>query len=235
MYFNLRKHDPEESAEEAPAGAVEETPDGPEEAAGETPTEKEPVGFLQGVRQGVSGYFAWWVDRIGTWAYLVHFVALWSMYHYNNPWVIVGVVVVVGAGVSRFVPREAFERAAAHVDALSARREARRAAPAGESPEGTEEAPGDPLVAVLWHLIGEAPGVHLKTLTAHLAEAAEKGGNPAPSKAEVEAALGARSIPLRDSVRDPRRKVNRGVHRDDLTAWQQGLSQTETAPPATGP
>lgn len=95
---------------------------------------------------------------------------------------------------------------------------------AGEQPaEQPEETPADPLPGLLWKLIGEAPGTHLKTLTEHLNTAAPQAGF---DRAAVRAALTARGIPVRPSVRDVAGRVNEGVHRDDLEAWQQSLSPT---------
>jgi hypothetical protein len=87
--------------------------------------------------------------------------------------------------------------------------------------EGPEETPVDPLPGLLWKLIGEAPGVHVKTLTEHLNTAAPQAGFDRPA---VRAALAARGIPIRPSVRDVAGRVNEGVHRDDLEAWEKALS-----------
>ncbi|MER5715739.1 hypothetical protein [Streptomyces sp. NPDC002132] len=99
---------------------------------------------------------------------------------------------------------------------------------AGEEPAETV---ADPLPAVLWTLIGEAPGVHLKAVAEHLHAAAPE---QAVDRAAVRAHLAARQIPVRASVRDASGRVNEGVHRDDLRAWQEALSPA--APdPAPGP
>lgn len=100
---------------------------------------------------------------------------------------------------------------------------------AGESTADTakeepEETPVDPLPGLLWKLIGEAPGTHVKTLTEHLNAAAPQAGFDRPA---VRAALAARRIPIRPSVRDVAGRVNEGVHRDDLEAWEKALSPAE--------
>lgn len=101
-------------------------------------------------------------------------------------------------------------------------------AQAGEQPgEEPEETPTDPLPGLLWKLIGEAPGTHLKTLTEHLNTAAPEAGF---DRAAVRAALAERRIPVRPSVRDVAGRVNEGVHRDDLEAWEQTLSPAAPAP-----
>lgn len=89
---------------------------------------------------------------------------------------------------------------------------------AGEQPPA--EAPHDLLPKILWDLIGDAPGVHIKTLAAYLTAAAPDTPVDRPA---VRAALTARGIPVRGSVRDASGKVNEGVHRDDLEGWEQTL------------
>lgn len=108
---------------------------------------------------------------------------------------------------------------------------------AGEQP--AEEPAVDPLPDLLRDLIGEAPGVHVKRVVEHLHET---GADPVCQPADVRAALGRRGIPLRASVRDATGRVNQGVHRDDLEAWEQALSPAAPAPlsktrsnPATTP
>jgi hypothetical protein len=195
-------------------------------------------GLLPALYQGVCGWCAWCAGRIGvglTWT--VHGFALYAAGRYDG-WVTCGVAGGFTLATLLFTPRETFERLATRLDAVDAARAARLAPPNGPGGEPVEEAadepPTDPLPPLVWRLIGEGSGVHLKTLTAVLAEAAVKGGQRPPSKADVEAALEARRIPLRDSVRDARKKVNRGVHRNDLEAWAKGLSPAEPADPATG-
>jgi len=236
-YFSLRKQDPETEPDEAAEDVVEAQDEGDEQGTEEAPA-VETVGAIAAFRQGVAGYFTWWAARIGYWAYLIHFIAVWAVFHYANRWVPVGVCGALAFGISLFMPREWFEGVAARLDARSARFGGRRKGSVEAETDGpqeaTQEAPGDPLAALMRSLIGEAPGVHLKTLTEALAKGAAEAGSPAPSKADVERALEARQIPLRDSVRDTRRKVNRGVHREDLEAYEKGLSPAPTAPPATG-
>ncbi|MFB6787674.1 hypothetical protein ACFCWT_13460 [Streptomyces olivaceus] len=95
----------------------------------------------------------------------------------------------------------------------------------GEEPPS--EGPHDPLPGILWTLIGEAPGVHVKTLTAHLSAAAPDTSIDRPA---VRAALTARGIPVRGSVRDASGKVNEGVHRADLEGWEQGFPDSSSDP-----
>ncbi|CAM5250403.1 hypothetical protein SGLAM104S_01616 [Streptomyces glaucescens] len=99
--------------------------------------------------------------------------------------------------------------------------------PDEERGEATAEPVADPLPAVLWQLIGDAPGVHLKTVAGHLHAAAPEEGI---DRASVRAALAARGIPIRASVRGADGRVNEGVHRADLEAWQQALPAPSTPP-----
>ena len=107
-------------------------------------------------------------------------------------------------------------------------------APAGDETEveeaGEKEAPTppeDPFPRMVWDLIGDAPGVHLKRVVEWLHET---GLDTACTTADVKAGLTRRQIPMRASVRDAAGKVNQGVHRDDLKAWLDARSPTEPAP-----
>ncbi|MFD0032509.1 hypothetical protein ACFVJK_30430 [Streptomyces sp. NPDC127172] len=237
-FINLRKHaqpEPVEDVEDVdPDEAVED-----DDGLVQEPEGHAVLGLLPALYQGVRGWCAWCSARIGvgpTWA--LHGFALYAAEHYSV-WVTYGVCGPFMAAVLAFTPRESLERLAARLDARDAARAARRGrstAPAADVPdESPAEPPVDPLPALMWRLIGDAAGVHLKTLTEALAEAAVGAGQRAPTKADVEAALEARNIPLRPSVRDTREKVNKGVHRVDLEAWESALSQPEPADPATGP
>jgi hypothetical protein len=237
-FINLRKRDqpdPVEVVEDVDPDEAVEDDEGPDQE----PEGHVVPGLMSALYQGVRGWCAWCSARIGvgpTWA--LHGFAFYAAEHYSV-WVTYGVCGPFVAVVFAFTPRESLERVAARLDARDAARAARRGrstAPAVDVPdEAPVEAPADPLPALMWRLIGDASGVHLKTLTEALAEAAVGAGQRAPSKADVEAALEARNIPLRPSVRDTREKVNRGVHRVDLQAWESALSPVAPADPATGP
>lgn len=94
--------------------------------------------------------------------------------------------------------------------------EDRAEAPEHEEEELPVEAAADPLPGIVQALIGDAPGVHLKTVVQHLHET---GQDTACTTADVTAALDRRGVPIRASVRDAAGRVNRAVHRDDLQAW----------------
>lgn len=88
--------------------------------------------------------------------------------------------------------------------------------------EDDEPEPADPLPGILQELIGDAPGVHLPTIVAHLHET---GLDTTCDRASVRAAITRRGIPLRGSVRAGGR-VNEGVHRADLQTWIAAHSPT---------
>jgi hypothetical protein len=237
-FISLRKHAPEPEVDDA-FQEMEgvEMEDAAEDAASVAPEPEgsTTVGLPSAIYLGACNWCAWCSQRIsasGTVA--VHALAAYAAVHYNA-WVTTAVVGPLALAVLAFAPREPFERLASLLEARDEAREARRQARIGEAPPDAPEEPHrDPLVALLWRLIGEAPGTHLKTLAEALAEGAQIAGEPAPSRAEVEAKLEALEIPLRASVRDARGKVNRGVHRDDLTAWEHARSPTN-APAVAGP
>ncbi|MDX5570959.1 hypothetical protein PYK79_57325, partial [Streptomyces sp. ID05-04B] len=207
-FINLRKH--------PPADTTPDHHEPPEDLDDEAPDDDQPdeqdreVTFLAALPTGVKGWWTLTSRPLGTrGAYTAHALALWSAAHYGG-WILVAVVLVLTAGVASFMPAQPFDRMAG------------RLLEAGRTPpqEQPAQPPQDPLVTVLWTLIADAPGTHLKTLAHTLAKAAEKEGCTPPTKADTERALTARGIPLRPSVRDTRDKVNKGVHREDLEAWQ---------------
>ncbi|MEU9670378.1 hypothetical protein AB0E25_33355 [Streptomyces bobili] len=212
-YFNLRKREPEP------------TPDEPEEEAADTEEATEETAEEQPAREhgplltGLLGPGRWIAARIGTgWAFGVHLVAVWAVGFYGG-WTAAGVIFAWLALVLLFIPREFKDRVSGWLE--------RRIAPAVDE-ETDERVLVAPIAAVLWKLIGDAPGVHLKTLTGRLQEEAQEPID----KAAVRAKLGALGIPLRGSVRDAAGKVNEGVHRDDLEAWEEAPSPTGTGTPS---
>jgi hypothetical protein len=90
----------------------------------------------------------------------------------------------------------------------------------GEQPPA--EPPHDPFPGMVWDLIGDAPGVHLKTIVGWLRAT---GHDTTCTTADVAAGLARRGIPVRASVRDATKRVNRGVHRDDLGPWLEAHPQ----------
>lgn len=92
--------------------------------------------------------------------------------------------------------------------------------------EAKTDAPRDPFPGMIRDLIGDAPGVHIKTVVAWLHET---GLDTTCTTADVTAGLTRRQIPIRSSVRDADGRVNKGVHRDDLEAWLKAHSPTAPA------
>jgi hypothetical protein len=211
-YFNLRKRDPEPEPDEDIE--VED------EAAEEEPAA--PTGVGGALKAGICGPGAWITARFGpgtSWA--VHVGSVWAVGYYRG-WVSVALPVAWLLAFAAFVPREQMERAAAWIERRAAGRP-----PAGAESEPAEEAPVDPLVTVLWALISDAPGVHVKTLAEHLQAAAP---GEVVDRAAVRAKLAARGIPTRASVRAVDGRVNEGVHRVDLQAWQEALPDPSPRP-----
>ncbi|MGW2209927.1 hypothetical protein [Streptomyces sp. NPDC001781] len=96
---------------------------------------------------------------------------------------------------------------------------------AGEQPP--VKAPNDPFPGMVWDLIGDAPGVHIKRVVEWLHET---GLDEVCTAADVTAGLERRGIPIRASVRDAGGRVNRGVHRADLAAWLETHSPAAAVP-----
>lgn len=222
-YFNLRKQEPEAEPEEA-----EETEEEPsEEVAGEpevqppAPAKALPTTWPGAISYGICGPWRWMAGRFGSYgvniAWTVHIGSVWAFFYYRG-WVAVGLTVAWPAAFLLFIPREFKDRVSERLE--------RRGAPAvDEEADGRVLVP--PIVAVLWRLIGDAPGVHLKTLTERLKREAQEPLD----KAAVRAKLGDLGIPLRGSVRDAAGKVNEGVHRDDLKAWMEALPSPASGTP----
>lgn len=211
-YFNLRKHadpEPEEEADE----------EQPEEAEGEAEKAK-PARQYGPILAGLLGPGAWIAARFGTSAaWGIHVVAVWAIGFYGG-WTAAGIILVWLAAVLGFVPKDDLDR-------FSSRLERRSGGDVTEVPEVAQAAALNPVVPLLWRLIADAPGAHLKTLTADLKKATP---DQPLDKASVRGHLAALGIPLRGSVRDAAGKVNEGVHRDDLKAWMEALPSTAAAP-----
>lgn len=206
-YFSLRKHAPGPEPDETEAAEQE-----PEE------TDDQPGRDYGPLLTGILGPGAWIAARVGTaTAWGVHIVAVWAVGYYGG-WVAAGIVLVWLLAIAAFVPREYLDRLAA---AIEQRDEYTSAAPDEAVEEPAAAAPVDPLPGILWQLIGEAPGVHLPSIVRHLHQT---GLDRACDRAAVRAALGRRGIPIRPSVREADGRVNQGVHRVDLEAWEEDPS-----------
>lgn len=203
-YFSVRKQQAE--AEPGVEEHDEQEDQQGEIEQGSSPPKTLPAALWIGAR----GPATWLTARFGsTTAWSVHVGSVWAAFFYGG-WTALGLTAAWLLAIGAFTPRE-------HLDKLADRIEQRTATEAVAEP--TEEAPDDPLITLMWKLIEDAPGVHIKTLAERLTTAS---GKPV-ERATVRAALAARSIPVRPSVRNTLGKVNEGVHRDDLAAWEQAL------------
>lgn len=212
-YFNLRKREPEPAPDEP-----EEDAQDAEEATEET-VEEQPAKEHGPLLTGLLGPSQWTAARLGTGpAWGIHVVAVWAPFYYGG-WAAILVPTAWLLAVLLFVPREHLERLAERIEKT----------PDNDDQQAGEEHPSEPLAAVLWQLIGDAPGTHLKTLAGRLQSAAPE--QPV-DRAAVRAKLGALGIPVRASVRDAAGRVNEGVHRADLEAWEEAPSPTGTGTPS---
>lgn len=211
-YFSLRKHAPEPETEDVEEETEETAED--EETEGGQPAARGPL------LTGLLGPGRWLAARFGmSTAWGVHAAAVWMIFYYRGV-VAVGIIAAWLLAVLLFTPREYLERLAASIERLDNR-------PREDAEDDEEEPPADPLVTLLWHLIGDAPGAHLKTVAERIQEASGKPTDRASVRARVaaiRARLAALQIPVKASVRDAAGKVNEGVHRDDLKAWKEALS-----------
>lgn len=225
-YFDLRKRqsDPEpEEADEDETPAAAET----EETEGEKPAKKAHGPLLT----GLLGPGRWLAARFGmSTAWGVHAAAAWMIFYYGGV-IAASVTTAWLLAVLLFTPREYLDRLAAFIERLDNR-------PHEGAEDDEEPPPTDPLVALLWHLIGDAPGAHLKTAARCMQEASGKPVDRASVRvrvAAIRARLAALQIPVKASVRDAAGKVNEGVHRDDLKAWEEALSPEGTGTPSDTP
>ncbi|MGW0837523.1 hypothetical protein [Streptomyces prunicolor] len=203
-YFHLRKHAPESEPEED------------EPAEGDASEEAAPENAAGALWAGVSGPGRWLTarGRPGL-SWLLYAGSAWAAGFYGG-WTAVGLIAAWLLLVLLFLPPDFKDRLTAALERLDTPR-----------PKRSPEPAVDPVVPLLWHLIGDAPGVHLKALTAHLQAAAPE---QALDKDAVRAHLTALRITVKPSVRDATGRVNDGVHGADLKAWEQALPSTAPGP-----
>ncbi|MFJ8538148.1 hypothetical protein [Streptomyces sp. NPDC093591] len=206
-YFNLRKTEPVPDLDVRDEVVSEDEVVADEASAA-------PTGLAGALWAGVGGPGRWLLARgRADVAWVLHVGSVWAVGFYGG-WVAVGLVTGWVLAVAAFVPRDRLEGWAEWVERRSAGRPP--AAPESEP----EELPVDPLVTVMWKLIGDARGVHVKTLAEYLTAATP---GESVDRAAVRAKLGALGIPTRASVRDAEGRVNEGVYGVDLQAWQEAL------------
>ncbi|MFJ9128925.1 hypothetical protein ACIRJS_32970 [Streptomyces sp. NPDC102340] len=207
MHISLRK----KPAAPEPEPVEEAEQDVEEQELGEEQEDGKALSLPAALVHAVKAWFAWGTARLGATAtYWGHVFAVWACAYYRG-WVLIAVPLVLLTVVGLFVPRSAINQFAERV-------EERRGTAKRADAEAVEEPPIEPLLGLLQHLIGDARGVHLKTLLEHLEKGAAEAGQEPPSRADVEAKLAALRVPLRPSVRNAAGRVNRGVYRADLEA-----------------
>ncbi|MFL1904778.1 hypothetical protein ACJWDR_37595 [Streptomyces tauricus] len=218
-YFNLRKRD---TAPEPEAVEPDDEPDETDTPDDETPAAPDtPHGPVDALWAGISGPGRWLTarGRPGM-AWLLYAGSAWAISFYGR-WIAVGVTMAWLLAILLFIPREFLDRAAAKIERSDS------ATPDQKTEEPTAEAPVDPLPGILWQLIGDAPGVHLKTVVRHLHES---GLDTTCDRGAVRAALTRRQITVKGSVREADGRVNEGVHRTDLQAWEEAHSPATPGP-----
>lgn len=220
-YFSLRKRAPEpeevepEETEEEQQEEAEETEDGPAAKAHHP------------IVTGLLGPGTWIAAKAGTGlAWGVHIGSAWAVVYYGG-WVSVVMPIVWAVAVLAFVPRDFLERTATAVDGFDVRR--RKTAP--EPPvEAKPEDYRETVRRLLLDLIGEARGVHLRTVLAHLQEHGQWEGR---TVAELRVHLEALHIPVRPKVKVAGTPT-RGVLRADLDA-PSPVAETSPSPAPSPP
>jgi hypothetical protein len=218
-YFSLRRRNQEPEPEK-----VEELP---EAADAELEEAEAPADDRHPLLAGLLGPGEWIAARLGTGpAWGVHVVSVWAVAFYGG-WVAVVVPVVWALAFAAFIPRDYLVRAAEGIEAFDVRRWKPASATTPEASTGGEL---EDVRRLLLNLIGEARGVHLRTVLAHLQEHGQWEGR---TVAELRVHLEALGIPVQPKV-----KVGgvptRGVLRSDLDALSP-LAETSPSPAPSPP
>ena len=94
-----------------------------------------------------------------------------------------------------------------------------------------ELTPEEIVLQLVVDLIGDAPGIHLDTLLAHLQQVPQWA---AMTRDELRLVLHAAGCPIRRALRVGKRTGIAGVHRDDAQAALDALSEDDTPLPPPG-
>jgi hypothetical protein len=220
-YFNLRKRTPEPETEDVEED-VNEAWDEAEEDTRDTPEKAAPTSWREALWCGIRGPSTWLTLHTNREVSLIfHLFVGWAMS--AGVWVAAGIVALWLFGVLAFIPRDYKDRATAAVESLFAPAPKPPAVPA---PGGEREA----VRRLLLNVIGDAHGVHLKTVLAHLQEHGQWEGRKV---ADLRVHLEALGIPV-----DPKLKVagvpTRGVLRTALEALPP-LEETSPSPTPSPP
>ncbi|MEV4227273.1 hypothetical protein AB0J81_09215 [Streptomyces bobili] len=208
-YFNLRKR----ATEPDPGEPEDDTPDA--EQPDEETVEEQPAKQYGPLLTGLLGPSQWIAAHLGSSAaWAAHLVAVWAPIYYGG-WA----ALLIPAGwllaVLAFVPRE-------HLDQLAAAIERRFSGRPNTPPPSTS---GEAIRSLLYTLIGEGRGVHLRTVLAHLQEHGQWEGK---TVADLRQHLEALHIPVRPKVKVDGTPT-RGVLKADLDALPP-IEETSPSP-----
>ncbi|MFC9847778.1 hypothetical protein ACFWFF_01510 [Streptomyces sp. NPDC060223] len=217
-YFSLRKGGAEPEAE---ADGVDDEAIEPEPTDDEEPDA--PRGAVGAVWAGISGPGRWLTarGRPGL-AWLLYAGSAWACGFYGG-WITVGVAAFWVMAVLFFVPREHLDRLITTIE----RRAMRPSKPAAAPLPGGEL---ETVRGLLLDLIGEAHGVHLRTVLAHLQKHGQWEGR---TVAELRVHLEALGVPVQPKVKVAGTPT-RGVLRADLEALSP-LPETSPSPAPSPP
>lgn len=220
-YFSLRKRDPETEPEE-----VEDDLDEAEEEPEETPKKaapKQPGTWPEAIWYGICGPGRWLAGHLGeagvTTAWIAYVGSTWATSYYGG-WTAIGITAVWLFFVLAFIPREFLDRAAEAIERLFST--APKPSPA-VAPGGEREA----VRRLLLDLIGDAHGVHLKTVLAHLQQHGHWEGKKV---ADLRVHLEALGIPV-----DPKLRVGKVPTRGVLRTALEALPPVEETSPSRTP
>lgn len=210
-YFNLRKHALEAEPEEA---------EPEEEEAHEEPPAATPQGAAGALWAGISGPGRWLTahGRPGL-AWLLYAGSAWAAGFYGG-WVVVGVCAAWLLLVLLFIPGELLERAAEVIERCFSP----APKPVTTAPPGGER---EAVLRLLRDLIGDAHGVHLKTVLAHLQKHGQWEGKKV---ADLRVHLQALGIPV-----DPKLRVGKVPTRGVSRAALETLPPVEETAPSPTP
>lgn len=212
-YFSLRKQQPEP----APDAPEEEAPDA-EEAVEET-VEEQPAKQYGPLLTGLFGPSRWLAAHLGSGAaWAAHVVAVWAPVYYGG-WAALLVPAGWLVAVLAFVPREYLDQLATRIERLRS--------PAPAAPLLAPRKPGDRegALRLLYTVLGEAPGVHLRTVLAYLHEHGQWEGK---TVADLRQHLEALNIPVQPKVKVDGTPT-RGVLKADLDALPP-IAETSPSP-----
>lgn len=215
-YFNLRKRDPDPEAQDVEEDEARDA----EEDVQDAPAETLPTSWGGALWYGISGPSSWMRAHTNIEAaILLHAFLLWAIWT-GGGWIAAGIVTLWLFGVLAFIPREYKDRITA---AIERRFTPTRKPPPAPEPGGEREA----VRRLLLDVIGDAHGVHLKTVLTHLQQHGQWEGRKV---ADLRVHLEALGIPV-----DPKLKVAGVPTRGVLRAALEALPPAEETSPSPSP